>query len=142
MTSAPAADRVPREGEDIDTLRFFVARHLDRAYPHLTLVEGNDRHRKSHFVEPGVDPEKGKAANDLTRRRQVETIARIVAARTRPDGRFLVLGNMNDAPDAPALARLATSTPHARHLGSHIDRRTRHGGDGSDHDPAWVVLDL
>ncbi len=23
-----------------------------------------------------------------------------------------------------------------------IDRRTRHGGDGSDHDPAWVVLDL
>jgi endonuclease/exonuclease/phosphatase family metal-dependent hydrolase len=25
---------------------------------------------------------------------------------------------------------------------AHIDRRTRHGGDGSDHDPAWVVLDL
>lgn len=23
-----------------------------------------------------------------------------------------------------------------------IDRRTKHGGDGSDHDPAWVVLDL
>jgi endonuclease/exonuclease/phosphatase family metal-dependent hydrolase len=25
---------------------------------------------------------------------------------------------------------------------AHIDRRTKHGGDGSDHDPAWVVLDL
>ena len=25
---------------------------------------------------------------------------------------------------------------------AHIDRRMRHGGDGSDHDPAWVVLDL
>lgn len=25
---------------------------------------------------------------------------------------------------------------------SHIDRRTKHGGDGSDHDPAWVVLDI
>jgi exonuclease III len=23
-----------------------------------------------------------------------------------------------------------------------IDRRTKHGGDGSDHDPAWIVLDV
>ena len=23
-----------------------------------------------------------------------------------------------------------------------IDRRTRHSGDGSDHDPAWITLDL
>ncbi|MCU0969083.1 MAG: endonuclease/exonuclease/phosphatase family protein [Rubrivivax sp.] len=29
-----------------------------------------------------------------------------------------------------------------RLLSAHIDRRTRHGGDGSDHDPAWVTLDL
>ena len=28
-----------------------------------------------------------------------------------------------------------------RVLSAHIDRRTRHGGDGSDHDPAWIVLD-
>ncbi len=26
--------------------------------------------------------------------------------------------------------------------GAGIDRRTKHGGDGSDHDPAWVDLDL
>lgn len=25
---------------------------------------------------------------------------------------------------------------------SHIDRRTKHGGDGSDHDPAWVQLNI
>ena len=25
---------------------------------------------------------------------------------------------------------------------AHIDRRTKHSGDGSDHDPAWVVLEL
>ncbi|MEO0913187.1 MAG: endonuclease/exonuclease/phosphatase family protein [Pseudomonadota bacterium] len=25
---------------------------------------------------------------------------------------------------------------------AHIDRRTKHGGDGSDHDPAWVILDI
>ncbi len=29
-----------------------------------------------------------------------------------------------------------------RLISAHIDRRTKHGGDGSDHDPAWVVLDL
>jgi endonuclease/exonuclease/phosphatase family metal-dependent hydrolase len=27
-------------------------------------------------------------------------------------------------------------------LSSHINRRSKHGGDGSDHDPAWIVLDL
>lgn len=27
-------------------------------------------------------------------------------------------------------------------VGAGIDRRTSHGGDGSDHDPAWVTLDL
>ena len=26
-------------------------------------------------------------------------------------------------------------------ISAHIDRRKRHGGDGSDHDPAWIVLD-
>lgn len=26
--------------------------------------------------------------------------------------------------------------------GGFIDRRTKHGGDGSDHDPAWVELDI
>lgn len=29
-----------------------------------------------------------------------------------------------------------------RQQGAFIDRRTRHGGDGSDHDPAWVELDI
>ncbi len=28
------------------------------------------------------------------------------------------------------------------HLKSQFVRRTRHGGDGSDHDPAWVTLRL
>ena len=26
--------------------------------------------------------------------------------------------------------------------GAHIDRRMKHGGDGSDHDPAWIELHL
>jgi len=30
----------------------------------------------------------------------------------------------------------------ARQTGAFIERRTKHSGDGSDHDPAWVVLDV
>ena len=30
----------------------------------------------------------------------------------------------------------------AKQTGAFIERRTKHSGDGSDHDPAWVVLDL
>ncbi|MET7622526.1 endonuclease/exonuclease/phosphatase family protein [Streptomyces sp. NPDC005408] len=244
-----------QEVEDIDTLRFFVARHLGQTYPFLSLIEGNDprlidlavlskfpvgavtswqhavhpdvpgervfsrdllevqildprdsdqhlltvfnNHLKSQFVDRDTDPEEGKRLADERRTRQAEIIARIVGARTRPDGRFIVLGDMNDTPDAPTLAGLAepssqltliqalvhpqeTRPPKAddppppasgawthrfkesgqaakyelfdqiwlskslatRHKSSHIDRRTRHGGDGSDHDPAWVVLDL
>jgi len=29
-----------------------------------------------------------------------------------------------------------------KQTGAFIDRRERHGGDGSDHDPAWVTLEL
>jgi len=29
-----------------------------------------------------------------------------------------------------------------RQTGAFIDRRERHGGDGSDHDPAWVTLEM
>ncbi|MFI8638559.1 endonuclease/exonuclease/phosphatase family protein [Streptomyces chartreusis] len=244
-----------QEVEDIDTLRFFVAQHLDGAYPHLSLIEGNDprlidvavlskfpvgavtswqhavhpdvpgkrvfsrdllevqvldprdpdkhlltvfnNHLKSQFVDRATDLEEGKRLADELRTRQADTIVRIVGERTRPDGRYIVLGDMNDSPDAPTLAKLAERTDElsltealaqpeetrepkpdnppppasgawthrfkesgqpakyelfdqiwlskrltARHLSSHIDRRTNHGGDGSDHDPAWVVLDL
>jgi endonuclease/exonuclease/phosphatase family metal-dependent hydrolase len=242
-----------QEVEDIDTLRFFAARHLGGGYRHLVLVEGNDprlidlavlsrlplgavvshqhavhpeepgepvfsrdllevdvlhpttrtrlftvfnNHLKSQFVPFGQDPVAGKEANDLRRRRQAETVERIVAARTRPDSRYLVLGDLNDPPDSPALAAIASSVqlglvnaltqPHetrppkadtppppasgawthrfkepgqparyelfdqiwlspalATHqTGAFIDRRTRHGGDGSDHDPSWVTITL
>ncbi|MCK9606283.1 MAG: endonuclease/exonuclease/phosphatase family protein [Methylomonas sp.] len=29
-----------------------------------------------------------------------------------------------------------------RFVAAHIDRRTKHGGDGSDHDPAWIELNF
>jgi endonuclease/exonuclease/phosphatase family metal-dependent hydrolase len=134
------------------------------------------------------------AAKTARRRRQCETIARLVEAELRPDSPFLIVGDMNDTPDSDALQPLAQSdlvlvdaladpqetrpakadvpaplskawTHRFRESGqpssyelfdqiwlspalndnlseSWIDRRTKHSGDGSDHDPAWVVLDL
>ena len=155
-----------------------------------------NNHLKSQFVPFDQDPVAGKQANDERRRRQAETVERIVAARTRPDSRFVVVGDLNDAPDAPTLAGIAAIRAAAagqrahpaagdapaqgrrppaagvgawthrfkepgkpahyelfdqiwlspalagRQAGAFIDRRTRHGGDGSDHDPAWVTLTL
>ncbi|MET8678917.1 endonuclease/exonuclease/phosphatase family protein [Streptomyces sp. NPDC004647] len=176
-----------------DLLEVEILDPRDRDRRLLTIF---NNHLKSQFVEPGHSPELGAAANDERRRLQAETIAHIVSARSRPDGRFLVLGDMNDTPDAPTLSALGHSSelslteglshpvetrePKAdvpppppsgswthrfkesgqpakyelfdqiwlsrnlvsRQKGAFIDRRTRHGGDGSDHDPAWVVLDL
>jgi endonuclease/exonuclease/phosphatase family metal-dependent hydrolase len=155
-----------------------------------------NNHLKSQFVPFDQDPVAGKEANDTRRRRQAETVEQIVAARTRPDSRYVVLGDLNDPPDSPALAPITASAqlglvnaltrpqetrpPKAddppppasgawthrfkqagqparyelfdqiwlspalasRQTGAFIDRRTRHGGDGSDHDPSWVTLSL
>jgi len=160
---------------------------------HLFTLFNN--HLKSHFVHFLDDPVTGAAANDVRRRRQAEVVAEIVKRTTRPNSRYVVLGDMNDPPDSPCLTAMATDaemrlqnalvnpvetrpakadTPPpaspawthrykpshqpaeyrlydqiwlspslaARQTGAWIDRRTKHGGDGSDHDPAWVEVVL
>ena len=157
-------------------------------------------HMKSHFVPFGEDPAQGAARANARRRRQAETIARILSAEERRGAKFVLVGDMNDPPQSPDLAPMlvvdgdpllnglaaaletrpakpetpgqgpgpaTTAWTHRfnpsgaappiyelfdqvwlsqalapRLLSAHIDRRTKHGGDGSDHDPAWVVLDL
>jgi exonuclease III len=153
-------------------------------------------HLTSQFVEPGEsNPLAASRRKADRRRRQAEKVAEIVERRMRPDSRFVVLGDMNDVPEADTLSPLAASQtlnlknaledlmetrlakvdvpPPAstawthrfneanqparyelfdqiwlspalasKQSGAWIDRRTKHGGDGSDHDPAWVVLDL
>ena len=157
-------------------------------------------HLKSHFVPHGQDQVTGAQRANDRRRRQAESIHRIVSRMERPNSRFVITGDMNDPPDSPhiqamlqsdgqalintlvnatetrpakaetvgqgpgpassvwthrfnptgpefpryelldhiwASARLADSFGDAK-----IDRRTNHGGDGSDHDPAWVDFDL
>jgi endonuclease/exonuclease/phosphatase family metal-dependent hydrolase len=155
-----------------------------------------NNHLKSHFGDED-DHGQGKISNDSRRRQQAEKVSEIVAQRMRPDSRYVIVGDMNDAPDAAplepllaiegrplfnALADPRETRPPKPEAGGHdpqspawthrfkppgqppqhtlfdqvwlspallpafrtawIDRRTRHGGDGSDHDPAWVELDL
>ncbi len=157
-------------------------------------------HLKSHFVPFHEDQVEGKARANARRKRQAETIARLIGGRERSDARYVLLGDMNDPPDSEFLEPMLTidnrpltnalenatetrppkpetdgqgpgpSSPVWTHrfnpsgpafpeyhlydhiwlsnaltprlAGAHIDRRTQHGGDGSDHDPAWVELDL
>ncbi|MCC7353852.1 MAG: endonuclease/exonuclease/phosphatase family protein [Anaerolineae bacterium] len=154
-----------------------------------------NNHLKSQYVPFGEDPVAGTQQADLRRKRQAEIVASIVEARMRPDSAFIVVGDMNDASDAPTLAPLvgsaglglvnalaqpqetrpakADNPPPPSKAWTHrfkeqgkpahyelfdqiwlspalankqtaawIDRRTRHSGDGSDHDPAWVHLAL
>jgi endonuclease/exonuclease/phosphatase family metal-dependent hydrolase len=162
----------------------------DRSERLLTVF---NNHLKSHYV-PFTDAEgEGKRANEL-RQRQCDAAATIIDAQMRPDSAYVVVGDMNDPPDSPFLAPLATSptlklkfglddvkesqpgpgnppppSPNwterfkapgkpaeytlmdqvwlspalaPKQTGAFIDRRTKVGGDGSDHDPSWVALDL
>jgi endonuclease/exonuclease/phosphatase family metal-dependent hydrolase len=159
------------------------------------LVTVFNNHLKSKLAL-GMTPEERAAetaAADERRRRQAETVAAISRAQRR--GRYVVIGDMNDTPDAATLRAYAENglangltrveegggpypdddptvpapgTPWthrfkesgqppryelfdhiwlspdlaARQQGAFVHRRTTRGGDGSDHDPAWVTLDL
>ncbi|HUG82860.1 MAG TPA: endonuclease/exonuclease/phosphatase family protein [Bryobacterales bacterium] len=157
-------------------------------------------HLKSHFVPFGEDPDQGAIDANTRRRRQAETVSRIISRMERPNSRFVLTGDMNDPPDSEFLTPMfiadnqplintllnpaetrppkpetpgqgpgpqSTAWTHrfnppgpepplyelfdhiwvsqalaGRFANPTIDRRTKHGGDGSDHDPAWVDLDV
>ena len=155
-----------------------------------------NNHLKSHFGDEDNHGE-GTVDNDNRRRQQAEMVSEIVAQRMRLDSKFIILGDMNDPPDAAPLQSLLTiegqhvfnalANPHETRppkpeAGGHdpqnpswtyrikkpgqppehklfdqiwlspalapsfraawIDRRTRHGGDGSDHDSAWIEMEV
>ncbi|QQM32231.1 endonuclease/exonuclease/phosphatase family protein [Martelella lutilitoris] len=157
-------------------------------------------HMKSHYVPFDEDPVEGARRANERRRQQAEMTRKIIEAEQGENGRFVLLGDMNDPPDSPYLAPMTviagrplvngladareTRPPKPESPGqgdgptetnwthrynppgpalplyeqydqiwlspalaprlqeAFIDRRTKHGGDGSDHDPAWIVLDL
>jgi endonuclease/exonuclease/phosphatase family metal-dependent hydrolase len=159
------------------------------------LVTVFNNHLKSKLAL-GATPEQRaaeEAAAAERRRRQAETVAAI--SRVQRRGRYVVIGDMNDTPDAAPLRAFAEAglvdgltrveerggpypaddpsvpapgTPWThrfkdsgqppryelfdqvwlsadiavRQQGAFVHRRRTRGGDGSDHDPAWVALDL
>jgi endonuclease/exonuclease/phosphatase family metal-dependent hydrolase len=157
-------------------------------------------HLKSHYVPFWEDQAQGAIDANNLRKRQAETISRILSWIERPTSRFVLTGDMNDPPDSIFLAPMLTvnnqplvnslenpeetrpakpETPGQgpgpqsrawthrfnppgptfpryelldhiwvsqslaeRFSNPRIDRRTKHNGDGSDHDPAWIDLDV
>jgi endonuclease/exonuclease/phosphatase family metal-dependent hydrolase len=185
----PAAPDEVVFGRDLIEVEILNARRSERLF---TLF---NTHLKSNYVDFREDPTAAHAAANERRRRQAETVTRIIKARTRPDSSYMLVGDMNDAPASEFLrgftqdaelklvngltAPQETRPPKAddpmpattawthrfkpanqpaqyelydqvwlspalapKQTGAWIDRRTKHSGDGSDHDPAWVELDL
>jgi endonuclease/exonuclease/phosphatase family metal-dependent hydrolase len=79
----------------------------DRSRRVLTVF---NTHLKSKFCDFREDPVACAEANSALRQKQAETAARIIAAETRPGDRYLICGDMNDAPDSTPLAPLAGHT--------------------------------
>ncbi len=149
-----------------------------------------NNHLKSQYVPFDQDPAAAKEYNDKHRTDQAQAIKNILKDRA-PNEPFILLGDMNDALNAPTLQAFAdlgviNGLAHAQetrpfkktnplppttiwthrfggganakyelfdqiwvsqalssHLGSAcIGRRKTLGGDGSDHDPAWVQLEF
>lgn len=151
-------------------------------------------HLKSSFVPfTAEDHEAELLKSGLRRQKQAEMLVNIIEEQTRPNSKYLLLGDMNDAPDSQFLEPFQKNTclvdalqsvtevgemnwtkynpPNKQwthrfnaapgvyqyHLydqiwispsltdelsGSFVKRRKSVGGDGSDHDPAWIELNL
>jgi predicted extracellular nuclease len=72
-------------------------------------------HLKSKLVTARSAAEKQKLTEQAnqTRRRQAETVVDIVARQQRPTGRAIVLGDMNDTPDAAPIEAFASAYVNA-----------------------------
>ena len=157
-------------------------------------------HLKSNYVPFGQDPVAGAAAANARRKRQAETISKVISAQERAGAKFVLLGDMNDSEASPHIAPMLVADGQPLHnalqnaletrpakdespnqgpgpqstmwtnrfnppgpefpryelfdqiwvsdglkdsiVSAHIDRRKKHGGDGSDHDPAWIVINV
>jgi endonuclease/exonuclease/phosphatase family metal-dependent hydrolase len=153
-------------------------------------------HLKSNYVSYDSDnPEDAMAYNNLRRSKQAATIGRIIESETRPNSRYVLVGDMNDSVDSENLHGYSNNpelnmtnaledmqeigkmnytkypppdkfwthryneTPGIytyklydqiwvspsltpKLTGAWVKRRKRVGGDGSDHDPVWIELNL
>src|SRR5918995_221931 len=134
-----------QEVENLDALRRFnrdlLALHVLTVSRRRRLLTLFVTHLKSRFVPfDDPDPEATAVANDQLRTRQAETIARVVAARTRPDTRYAILGDLNDAPDAVTLAPMVAALGLADGLADVVESRPPPPATpgNSPTDPRWT----
>lgn len=106
VTSWRHAVAAPTDTEPVFSRDLLQVEILDAARGRRLLTVFNT-HLKSQFcdfTEP--DPELCRQHNNALRTQQAATAARIVAAQTRPDSRYLICGDFNDTPTAPTIAPL------------------------------------
>jgi endonuclease/exonuclease/phosphatase family metal-dependent hydrolase len=97
-------------------------------------------HLKSHFVPFDQDQAAGAAAANQRRLQQAEVITQIVAARTRPDSRYVIAGDLNDPPSSPWLQPL-TGSPKLRlydALSAPLETRPAKPDSPAPVSPAWT----
>lgn len=99
-------------------------------------------HLKSHFVPFGQDPVQGAIRANERRRRQAETIARIISKMERPNSSFVLVGDMNDPPDSEFLEPMLTvdNQPIVNALANPQETRppkTETHGAGQSEDPRY-----
>ena len=121
-------------GRDLLEVEILNPRRTERLF---TLF---NNHLKSHFVPFDEDQDAGAAAANQRRRQQAEMIAEIVAARTRPDSRYVLTGDMNDPPTSEWLEPLTTS-PELRladALADPVETRTAKNDNPPPASAAWT----
>ncbi len=153
-------------------------------------------HLKSNFIShTSKDPDGARAKNNQKRLKQSEVIGKIIEDQTRPDSKYILVGDMNDTPDSPFVAGFGNYPAINLHnalenmeekgkmnntrfppddlfwthrfrvaagvydynlydqiwispaltdklTGAWVARRKSVNGDGSDHDPVWIELNL
>lgn len=103
------------------------------------LVTIFNHHLKSHFCSFREDPVECAKQNNTRRHQQAEAAAQIIAAQTRPDGRFVVVGDLNDGPESEFLAPML-GNPHLKMVNALQNARESQPYSGGDApaSPVWT----
>ncbi len=101
----------------------------------LTIFNNHLKSKFNQFNDPSVDLQ-----NDERRQRQAKVEADIVQQVTRPNSRYVVLGDMNDSPDAEPLVPLINDNDLGLIDGLADPRETREfdAGIGNPDDSRWT----
>jgi hypothetical protein len=125
---------------DVGTLRTFIRDYLDNAYQHIVLIECND----PRLIDVALVSKLplGQATSWQHARHKSEPTSLPIFSRDLLEVDVLAPGRTKRLFKV-YVNHLKLSTELAkRQIGAFILRRTKLTRYGTDHDPAWVTLDL